>query len=59
VQSKPSLFEKIEPEWPIECKRLDASLSYLEALTKDNFEVISGGASNVVGNGVIDKDGRL
>lgn len=59
LQSKPGLFEKIKPEWPVGCKRLGASPGYLEALTKDNVDVISGGVSKVVANGIIDVHGRF
>lgn len=59
LASKPGLFALLKPEWPVGCKRLGASPGYLEALTKDNVDVITSGIQRVVPNGVLDNDNVL
>ncbi|CAG9981778.1 unnamed protein product [Clonostachys byssicola] len=59
LASKPGLFELLRPKWPVGCKRLGASPGYLEALTKDNVDIITSGIKRVVADGILDGENVL
>lgn len=57
LASKPGLFDLIRPEWPVGCKRLGASPGYLEAIVKENVDIITSGIQKVTSEGIIDNNG--
>jgi cation diffusion facilitator CzcD-associated flavoprotein CzcO len=52
------LLDKLWPDYPVGCKRLLFSNSYLPALRQKNVEVVTASVSEVTPTGVIDADGR-
>ncbi|KAI9766003.1 MAG: hypothetical protein M1840_007010 [Geoglossum simile] len=54
----PELEEKIIPKWPVGCRRLTPGSGYLEALGKENVDVVWGDIQEVTHTGVVDRDGK-
>lgn len=54
LASRPDVFEKIRPMYPVGCKRLGAGPGYLEALCKDNVTLVSTGIHHVTADGLVD-----
>ncbi|KAK6073648.1 flavin-binding monooxygenase [Seiridium cupressi] len=59
LASKPGLFEKLKPKWPVGCKRLGASPGYLEALVQDNVDVFTSGIRRVSPEAIVDNGGTV
>lgn len=57
LASRPDMFARIKPEFPVGCKRLGAGPGYLEALCEDNVRLVTCGIQKVVADGVIDVEG--
>lgn len=57
TRSKPGLFEKVWPDYPIGCKRILFSNNYLPALAQDNVALVTDGISEIVTDGVVTADG--
>jgi cation diffusion facilitator CzcD-associated flavoprotein CzcO len=57
LASRPDIFARIKPEYPVGCKRLGAGPGYLEALCKDNVLLVTCGIKKVVTDGIIDAEG--
>jgi len=55
--AKPGLFEKVWPDYPIGCKRILFSDSYLPALTQPNVDVITDRIQEITPTGVVTADG--
>ncbi|MGW6422580.1 flavin-containing monooxygenase [Nocardia sp. NPDC055053] len=58
TKAKPGLFEQVWPDYPIGCKRILFSDSYLPALTEPNVEVTSEKITRITPEGVHTADGR-
>lgn len=58
TKAKPGLFEKVWPEYPVGCKRILFSDSYLPALAEPNVEVVTDGIDKITPTGVRTADGR-
>ncbi|MFD5177781.1 flavin-containing monooxygenase [Nocardia sp. NPDC058379] len=56
--AKPGLFEQVWPDYPIGCKRMLFSDSYLPALTQPNVEVSADKITGITPAGVCTADGR-
>ncbi|MEV6216999.1 NAD(P)/FAD-dependent oxidoreductase [Nocardia sp. NPDC051833] len=56
--AKPGLFEQVWPDYPIGCKRMLFSDSYLPALTQPNVEVSTDKITGITPAGVCTADGR-
>ncbi|KAI8656424.1 hypothetical protein LRP88_11729 [Fusarium phalaenopsidis] len=56
--SKPGLYEALEPRFTPGCRRLTPGPGYLEALIKDNVELIKSPITRVTKVGVETEDGR-
>lgn len=59
LKERPDIFKTIKPEYPVGCKRLGAGPGYLEALCKDNVELVTCGIKQVVADGIIDGEGMF
>lgn len=59
AKAKPGLFEQIWPDYPIGCKRLLFSDSYVPALTQPNVDLVTESITAVEKNGVRTSDGVL
>jgi len=57
TRSKPGLFEKIWPDYPVGCKRILFSNDYLPALAEPNVEVTTERISEITPRGVVTADG--
>lgn len=55
--TRPDIFARIKPEYPVGCKRLGAGPGYLEALCKDNVLLVTCGIKQVLEDGIIDCQG--
>jgi cation diffusion facilitator CzcD-associated flavoprotein CzcO len=58
LQSKPGLYEALEPRFTPGCRRLTPGPGYLEALTQDNVQLIKTPIVRVTKNAVITSDGK-
>ncbi|KAI6082644.1 putative monooxygenase [Hypoxylon rubiginosum] len=58
LKSVPGLYETIEPKFTPGCRRLTPGPGYLEALTKDNVELVKTDIAKVTNDSLITKDGR-
>lgn len=54
----PSLEEKLIPKWAVGCRRFTAGVGYLEALGKENVEVVYGDVVRVTEKGCVSEDGQ-
>lgn len=54
----PELLEKVLPDFPIFSKRIVLDIDYIDALTRDNVELVTQGIDRVTPNGVVTEDGR-
>ncbi|KAM0820834.1 putative Sterigmatocystin biosynthesis monooxygenase stcW [Seiridium cardinale] len=60
LASKPGLFGKLKPEWPVGCKRLGASPGYLEALVKTMWmDVFTSGIRRASPEAIVDNGGTI
>ncbi|KRF19955.1 4-hydroxyacetophenone monooxygenase [Nocardioides sp. Soil797] len=57
TRSKPGLFEKVWPDYPIGCKRILFSNDYLPALAQPNVDLVTDAISEIVPDGVVTADG--
>jgi cation diffusion facilitator CzcD-associated flavoprotein CzcO len=57
TQSKPGLFEKVWPDYPVGCKRILFADDYLPALAQPNVELVTEKISEITATGVITADG--
>ncbi|QIX28419.1 NAD(P)/FAD-dependent oxidoreductase [Nocardioides sp. JQ2195] len=57
TRSRPGLFEKVWPDYPIGCKRILFSNNYLPALAQPNVDLVTDGISEIVPDGVVTADG--
>jgi cation diffusion facilitator CzcD-associated flavoprotein CzcO len=53
-----ALIDTIIPDFPVGCRRLTPGPGFLEALVRDNVEVVSSGIEKIVPGGVQTTDGR-
>ncbi|KAI9786495.1 MAG: hypothetical protein M1839_006955 [Geoglossum umbratile] len=54
----PELEGKVIPKWPVGCRRLTPGDGYLEALGKENVDVVWGDIQEVTPAGVVGGDGK-
>ncbi|MEE2733623.1 MAG: alpha/beta hydrolase fold domain-containing protein [Pseudomonadota bacterium] len=54
----PTLREQLVPDYPVGCKRILLTNNYLEALERDNVELITTPISRITATGVETADGR-
>lgn len=54
----PSLEEKLIPKWHVGCRRLTPGVGYLEAMKKENVEVVYGKILRITEKGVVSEDKR-
>jgi len=59
LASRPDIFEKVKPRYPVGCKRLGAGPSYLEALCRENVGLVNTGIDRVTSDGIVDKMGEF
>ena len=59
TRTKPGLFEKVWPKYPIGCKRILFSNDYLPALARPNVDVSTQRITGIVPAGVRTVDGRV
>jgi len=52
LNGRPDLASKLIPDWSLGCRRLTPGNGYLEALTKDNAEVITGDIDKITPTGI-------
>lgn len=57
--SKPGIYEALEPRFTPGCRRLTPGPGYLEALVKDNVQLIKSPITRVTKSGVETQDGQL
>ncbi len=57
TRSRPGLFEKVWPDYPVGCKRVLFSSDYLPALTQPNVDVVTSSISRITPRGVTTADG--
>ncbi|NYG59295.1 cation diffusion facilitator CzcD-associated flavoprotein CzcO [Nocardioides daedukensis] len=57
TKSKPGLFEKVWPDYPIGCKRILFSNNYLPALARENVDVVTDRIAEITATGVVTTDG--
>jgi len=57
LKGRPDLIEKVIPKYPIGCKRICRSDSYLPTLLKDNVELVPHGLVGVEENAIVDATG--
>ncbi|KAI8141363.1 hypothetical protein BJV82DRAFT_714940 [Fennellomyces sp. T-0311] len=55
---RPDLIPILTPDYPVGCKRICQTESYLEALAKDNVMVIRSGVDEIRGRTLVDKSGN-
>ncbi|KAJ3300957.1 hypothetical protein HDU93_006998, partial [Gonapodya sp. JEL0774] len=53
--TKPGLYEKLVPNFPVGCKRFLIDCNYIDALNKDNCDLIVDPIDRVTENGIIAK----
>lgn len=53
----PNLREKLIPDYPVGCKRILASDTYLPALQRDNVDLITSGVDRITAEGIVAADG--
>ncbi|KQY57309.1 flavin-containing monooxygenase [Nocardioides sp. Root140] len=58
TKSRPGLFEKVWPDYPIGCKRILFSNDYLPALAQPNVDVVTEAITAITPTGVTTADGR-
>ncbi|KAJ9646660.1 hypothetical protein H2204_000352 [Knufia peltigerae] len=58
LKAKPEMLEKLVPKWDLGCRRLTPGHGYLEAVTKDNFELVVGDIARVTPKGVMMTNGK-
>lgn len=58
LEGKPELADELIPSFPPACRRLTPGPGYLEALTKDNVELIKSPITKVDAEGIITADGK-
>jgi len=56
--SDPALRAKLQPPYPLGCKRLIYSNDYLPALTRPNVELVTEGITRFTASGIVTADGR-
>lgn len=56
--SNPSLEEKLIPKWAVGCRRFTPGVGYLEALGKENVEVVHGAVTRITEKGCISENGQ-
>ncbi|KAI9798294.1 MAG: hypothetical protein M1833_004866 [Piccolia ochrophora] len=59
LKSRPEIADHLLPDFPPLCKRLTPGPGYLEALTKENVQVITKPISEIVASGIKDTDGEV
>lgn len=57
TKSKPGLFEKVWPDYPIGCKRILFSSDYLPALAQPNVDLVTEHISEITEKGIRTADG--
>ena len=57
LAKKPEVAEHLLPDFPPLCKRLTPGPGYLEALTRENVDVIPAGISHITTTGIVTSDG--
>jgi cation diffusion facilitator CzcD-associated flavoprotein CzcO len=57
TETKPGLFEKVWPDYPIGCKRILFSDNYLPSLAEPNVDLVTEKISEITSDGVITADG--
>ncbi|MGN6609305.1 MAG: flavin-containing monooxygenase [Jatrophihabitans sp.] len=57
TKSRPGLFEKVWPDYPVGCKRILFSSDYLPALAQPNVDLVTTAIREIVPNGVVTEDG--
>ena len=57
TESKPGLFEKVWPDYPIGCKRILFADDYLPALAQPNVDLVTEKISEITADGVVTADG--
>ncbi|KAI7858157.1 hypothetical protein BDC45DRAFT_602757 [Circinella umbellata] len=55
---RPDLIPKLIPNFPLGCKRITRSESYLETLAKENVSLIQSGIKSIQGRTIIDNEGN-
>ncbi|KAA0021382.1 flavin-containing monooxygenase [Antrihabitans cavernicola] len=59
TKSKPGLFEKVWPDYPIGCKRILFSNDYLPALAQPNVDVVTERIREITPGGIVAEDGHV
>lgn len=57
TRSRPGLFEKVWPDYPIGCKRVLFSNDYLPALTQPNVDLVTESITRITPGGVVTASG--
>jgi cation diffusion facilitator CzcD-associated flavoprotein CzcO len=57
TKSRPGLFEKVWPDYPVGCKRILFSSDYLPAIAQSNVELVTERIDEIVPSGVVTADG--
>jgi cation diffusion facilitator CzcD-associated flavoprotein CzcO len=57
TETRPGLFEKIWPDYPIGCKRILFSSDYLPALTRPNVDLVTERITKITPDGIATEDG--
>lgn len=55
---RPDFVDKLIPDFPPHCRRLTPGPGYLEAITKDNIELITTPIDHFTEDGIVDKEGN-
>jgi cation diffusion facilitator CzcD-associated flavoprotein CzcO len=58
LKAKPEMLEKLVPDWDLGCRRLTPGHGYLEAMTKENLDLVIGDIEKVTSKGVLMSDGQ-
>jgi cation diffusion facilitator CzcD-associated flavoprotein CzcO len=57
TETRPGLFEKVWPDYPIGCKRILFSSDYLPALTRPNVDLVTERITKITPDGIATEDG--
>ncbi|KAF8462961.1 cyclohexanone monooxygenase [Kalaharituber pfeilii] len=59
LASRPDIYERLLPDFPVACRRLTPGPGYLESLSKENVNFISTGIKRITETGIEDFEGNV